>query len=105
MKVAKTLPTIQSKIDKLEAAGFKIRLSHNPRKLGVLNSPEGRTPYSGITRMTIDSDSLMDTASGEGYCAINDQWCRAKGTQAAFNRAVHDLTLMIGRDNVKSILG
>jgi len=108
MKVVKALPVIQSQIDKLETAGFKVRLSHKPNKLGVLTTDEGRTPYSGLTQMTIEKEfdgGAVVTAGGRGYCAINDQFDRARGTQAAFNRAVHDMTLIMGRDNVKKILG
>ena len=104
MKVSHALPVIQSQIDKLEAAGFKVRLSHAPQLNGTC--PSG-APYKGVTAMSLEKifDGTMVHAKGAGYCGLKDQWCRARGTQAAFNRAVHDLSTVMGRAGVKRILG
>ena len=103
MKVSSTLSVIQSQIDKLEANGFKVRLSHDPRLEGI---GPGGAPYVGATTMTLekDFDGTLLRAKGGGYCGLKDQWCRARGTQAAFNRAVHDLSTLMGRAGVKRLL-
>lgn len=100
MKVSNKLPAIQSLVDKLEVAGYKVRLHHDSDwcGTGVING----LPYRGVTYVDIDSDLVA--AQGMAYCGINDHYNRVEGTKIAMHKAIRDLHRKIGRERVKEIL-
>lgn len=112
MKVSDRLPGIQAVVDRLEAAGYELRLTHSPDTEGVtlipINNGDGTTQisYHGLTKVSIHAsfDGASVNASGYGYCSPRDQFDRVEGTRHAFNRAMHDLSSVIGRAAVKRVL-
>jgi hypothetical protein len=90
MRVSKRLPTgIHEVLTKLEAKGLDVHLKHDRKK---------RT-----TTLSIGNEAGVN-AVGQSRCSTRDNFDKAKGTQIAFDRAMHDLSTWVGRDQIKKIL-
>jgi len=89
MRVSKRVPTgIHEVLTKLEDKGLDVHIKHDRKK-----------------RSTTFSLSFGDvSAVGVSKCSPRDNFDKAKGTQIAFDRAMHDLSTWVGRDTIKNIL-
>jgi hypothetical protein len=102
--VRKVNPEIRKRIRKLEEAGFELSLHHT-----IYDEPQESTinhvPIRGATALFIGL-STEYAVVGVAECSIKDQFCRARGTEVAFNRAIHELSHpeRLGRNEVKKIL-
>lgn len=91
MQVCKNLAAIQDRINRLEAADFRVRLVHEPKT-------------THTTTMIIDhEDATKGPFYGLAVCHKNDQFSRATGTRVAFNRVINDMSHQLGRDVVKAL--
>jgi hypothetical protein len=105
MQVSKSLPHIQKLVTKLEEAGYTISMTHcklpTPRPLHGSKGPLISGESGFFIKRSPDPDTLV--AYGLARCSIKDQFSRARGTQIAFNRAIHNLSYAVGRTEVKHL--
>lgn len=89
MRVSKRVPTgIHQVLAKMEDNGADVHIKHDRKK---------RT-----TTFVLELGAV--SAVGVSRCSSKDNFDKAKGTQIAFDRAMHDLSTWVGRDGVKNLL-
>jgi len=98
MQVSKNLAAIQNKINSLEKAGFEVILQHyNNLEEEEING----NLIQAETHFVILHREIKVYVTGVAICSKKDSFSKQKGTQIAFNRAVHNLTRTLGREKVK----
>jgi hypothetical protein len=93
MQVCKNLAAIQNRVNMLEAAGWRIRLIHDPMK----------TRTTLMLAVAQDEEAGQIFFAGQSHCVHEDQFCRSTGTRIAFDRLIHHMSAGLGRKTVKQI--
>ena len=106
MKTCKAVaPEIQARLKTLEDAGFTITLRHLQNR--VPRHHGSGAISDGETIMVLRAPEVMGSelsALGIAYCSVKDQYSKARGTEVAFNKAIHDLSHQIGRSSVRALM-
>lgn len=103
MRVSNKLPKVQAQVDRLEAAGFAIHMSHNRDIVGRL---EGGAQIHGTTSVLINQPDVNAGSLGYGvaHCSRSDNFDRSTGTQVAFRRAIADFYKSVGHVKANAVL-
>jgi len=92
MQVSKKLVKIQTAIDKLQKAGYQIKLVH-------VTEPDDNK----CTLMSATKDGIA-FALGCAFCHPNDPYNKVKGTQVAFTRMIETLAVVLGSTKLRELL-
>lgn len=96
MQVAKQLVAVNESIAVLESYGYEVQMQHiRFEEPEVLDSGLWT---SGMTIIDFIDAEIDHIYRGFAVCSVHDSFCKVKGAQLAFSRAMTSLSECIGRD-------
>lgn len=100
MRVSHSLPQVQAQVDRIEAAGYRVRLRHTP------TAESGVHPAVGLTEVSINdpANPNFELGYGRAWCSKKDAYSKVDGTKIAFRRAISDFYQQVGHVVAKKVL-
>lgn len=102
MRVLKQLKEKQAIVDRLEAAGFKVKLRHVPHMEHPME--KGQAVATGMTVVRILDHEGDEVGIGRAFCSENDVYNKRTGTEIALNRALKSLKDAFTREQRVALL-